>query len=239
MSNIKAHENFDILFTADGSPTLAVAHGEKMHSMDGAFSESLYIYGSAIEKALHLPSPKVLSMGLGLGYNELLTLSYFLKNNIHDFFIASYEKETFLIEYFLKWLHHETNPLSHCYQQIASRLEEKFEFAPGELRAFAEDRESDMKIHLYHELTPQNETNQKFHSILYDAYSGKTDSELWQQDYLENFIVNYCDTSFCNFTTYAATGNLTRALKAQGFTVEKKSGYGNKRESTYALRLSS
>lgn len=215
-----------------------VSEGEKMHSMDGALSESIYIYGSAIEKCLQVPRPAILSMGLGLGYNELLALCYFYKNKVEDFYIASFEKEAFLIEYFLRWIHNESNPLSHCYQQIASQLEEIFEIPHDELRLFMEQSESNLKVHFFHELTLENQTRKKFNSILYDAYSSATNQELWQQNHLETFMKNYCDSQFCNFATYAATGNLTRALKAQGFDVEKKAGYGNKRESTYGLRVS-
>ena len=40
----------------------------------------------------------------------------------------------------------------------------------------------------------------------------------------------------CYFSTYAATGNLKRALKEKGFLLEKKAGFGFKRESTFATR---
>ena len=71
-------QDFTIVTTADGSPSLSIedssGYVEKMHHAAGAMSESIYIYGEAVQKVLDRRWPlRVLSVGLGLGYNELIT----------------------------------------------------------------------------------------------------------------------------------------------------------------------
>lgn len=74
--------------TADGSPTVRIQNqdgslSEAMHSLRGALSETVYIYGTAISTCLERNfSPRVLSMGLGLGYVELLSSALFLKAGV-------------------------------------------------------------------------------------------------------------------------------------------------------------
>ncbi|MCJ8275588.1 MAG: hypothetical protein MJK18_02010, partial [Bdellovibrionales bacterium] len=108
----------DILHTADGSPTLSLSGGEKMHSMDGAFSESLFIYGSNVEKGLETKAPKVLSMGLGLGYNEIMSAAFFTSKDVKNFRLCSFESVPELRNYFSSWLRGEDSPLNGCYDEI-------------------------------------------------------------------------------------------------------------------------
>ncbi|MEO0336841.1 MAG: hypothetical protein AAF202_10620, partial [Pseudomonadota bacterium] len=72
------------LTTKDGSPTLEITVegvNENMHNFHGAFSETDYIYGEALRWALASPVPtlRVLSVGLGLGYNEIMTAAWSLR----------------------------------------------------------------------------------------------------------------------------------------------------------------
>src|SRR5262245_15802711 len=72
-------ESWERVITADGSPTLVchradAAAWEPMHSLKGALGESLHVYGEAIS-ACPSPGPVILSVGQGLGYNELIALA--------------------------------------------------------------------------------------------------------------------------------------------------------------------
>lgn len=89
---------FSFQSTEDKSLTLRVSTdeglSEAMHSLKGAFSETAYIYGSAIEYDLsHGFRPRVLSLGLGLGYVELLAVGMALKYSAH---LGPDDLETFL-----------------------------------------------------------------------------------------------------------------------------------------------
>ncbi|NJL25980.1 MAG: hypothetical protein HC902_12985 [Calothrix sp. SM1_5_4] len=74
--------SIEVLTTKDGSPTLAFrredGYVEKMHHADGAVSESFYIYGEALEICRRNIGPgepvRAISVGLGLGYNELIAI---------------------------------------------------------------------------------------------------------------------------------------------------------------------
>lgn len=240
MSNSQTDILFQLHKTADGSPTLSLDGGEKMHSLDGALSESLYVYGSCLEQALdeaRLAQPRILSMGLGLGYNEWIALALLKINNIDTFDLVSYEKIPFLVSSLENWLQNNNNPLTDCYKTIVASIAEHFKLNFEELLEFAKKNLQSQHWRLMSELSIENLLDFRFNVLFYDAFSSETDKSLWSQEHLENFIDQYCQTSPCYLTTYAATGTLNRALKQKGFSVTKKPGFGKKRESTFALRL--
>ena len=76
-----------------------------MHNLRGAFSESLYIYLETLKQSLHfgLP-PSILSLGLGLAYNEMMSIAHFKQCQLEQFKIVSYEKDPALTEALLQWL---------------------------------------------------------------------------------------------------------------------------------------
>lgn len=93
------------------------------------------------------------------------------------------------------------------------------------------------------ELISKNESNnlglvsqKKFNVIFYDAFSSNTQSELWSEEFLNKFIIQFSDPSFCIFSTYAKVGSLNRSLKSNQFQFIVKKGFANKRESTLALK---
>ncbi len=79
--------------------------------------------------------------------------------------------------------------------------------------------------------------NKTFNVIFYDAFSSNTQSELWSEDFLTQFLSQFADPNFCVFSTYAKVGTLNRSLKANGFKFIPKKGFANKRESTLALKI--
>lgn len=86
----------EIVVTADGSLTLKhPEHGENYHSHLGAHQEArdLYINGSGFVAALENSQPLgVLDVGLGLGYNALITIeSWLLAKRPPDIFLLSLE----------------------------------------------------------------------------------------------------------------------------------------------------
>lgn len=237
MSNRKAHPQFDIFTTADGSPTINLDGGEKMHSLEGAFSESLYIYAKTLEKTLKLEKdPHILSMGLGLGYNELISTAIISKKGLKESLILSFEKVDFLREAFLAWLQGEDSPLVEVYDLVLKTISSNFQVEPAYLKSTTQQSHSNGHLIIKSELLPLNPLPGKFNCVYYDAFSNETDGYLWTEEHLKQFIDEYCDTN-CFFSTYAATGNLKRALKEKGFSLEKRPGFGMKRESTRAFRL--
>jgi hypothetical protein len=237
-SNRKAPFSYEILETADGSPTLSLFGGEKMHSMEGALAESEYIYRPCIEKSLMLPTPRILSMGLGLGYNEIISSALLFNYEKESFTIHSFEIHPELRDFFRSWCLGQTSPLKECYNWILTHVAALYDLQAPELKTFISQALEKEQLILDGPLPEHNPTPEGFHSLLYDAFSGETDKDLWTQDYLLQLIDEFADPELCVLSTYAATGNLKRALIEKGFAVEKKKGFGKKRESTFASRSS-
>lgn len=113
---------FQLVETADSSLTAQLiystsATSETMHSLRGAFLETVYIYGTAYDTAVRLLDqaavhaatppltrhPRVFSLGLGLGYVELLSSALSIRHN-RELRGASFEAVPELNSSFLHWL---------------------------------------------------------------------------------------------------------------------------------------
>jgi tRNA U34 5-methylaminomethyl-2-thiouridine-forming methyltransferase MnmC len=236
MSNLKSPTAIERILTADGSPTLRIGDGEKMHSIEGALSESLYIYRPCIEKALEQPTPRILSMGLGLGYNELIAAALLKQRALYDFVICSFEAHPELRSGFLCWLQGRPCRLSAVYDEVAQGVGGSFQLAGSELKESLLTALAEEKFHIQGALTELNPWPWHFHGVLYDAFSSGSDEGLWTEEHLNSFLAEYADREFCSFATYAATGSLKRSLLRAGFTLTKKKGFAHKRESTLGFR---
>lgn len=227
--------DFEILTTADGSPSLMPKGSEPMHSSKGAFSETLYIYGHGIQQSYQLTdSTNTLSVGLGLGYNELLWASFCISKKINNSFLYSFESVPYLSNSFIKWLGDSPNELTNTYDKILNLFSEEFKVEPEVIKAFLKSQHNN-NFFIHSSLTSTNNTSKKFNCIFYDAYSSSTSPDLWEEPFLLEFISNYTDST-CVLSTYAATSRLTKSLAQQGFQVKKRKGFGFKRESTFSIK---
>lgn len=224
--------------TADGSPTLRVKSSidlnlsEQMHHSAGAASETIYIYGEAIRLAQNHWKAMQTSfavVGLGLGYIEMLIA---LTTEFQFGKITSFEIENQLIENFKAWI---KNPdvEGSVYSQALLKLAEKSNKSVDVIAFKNKILVCDIKFR--GEVDALEVQNKKNQVICYDAFSKSTDSPLWEDSFLENFIENYCGDK-CIFASYAKTGSLTRALKNKGFRLINKKGFAGKREATLATR---
>lgn len=268
--------------TEDGSLTLRVDSGhdasasetpkgvagearlsEAMHSLKGAFSETVYIYGTAIETCLTKGfAPRVLSLGLGMGYVEILACALFLKK-AHELqegperasFLAATGGESFellepLRRWFVNWLFGETSEeklpadFRTAYDGILSRTAEHAGVSASEIRAHLAELVSDGRWRIRGALAADTDLGSAgrtpdgaggFGCICFDAFSSKTSPELWNEEFLKAFFAKAC-ASQCVLSTYACTGMLKRALKASGFEVTIREGFSSKRDSTFAVR---
>lgn len=224
---------FEPVSTQDGSLSLRpLGEKEGMHSKAGALSESFYIYFEALELFFNQEAlskeVSVESVGLGMGYNEILAAFCILKNEIKNKIqIISYESEESLEKLFMK------------------RLKSPKDY-PGYWRQFKKyegfDQDEVCKLLLEKMIFKGplgvdvlNSIDKKQKIILFDAYSNKTTAELWTEEFLNGYL-SLCEKGSV-FTTYAATGSLNRVFKKQGFKNLKKAGFLKKRESSLAIRL--
>lgn len=233
---------FQLEITADGSPSLrpldpATGAGEAMHHSGGAFSESLAIYAPLIREVFdRFPSPGLLSVGLGLGYNEFLVAAEG-RRKAKDYRLLSYESVPALRENLLRWLlePERDSEIGASYGDILERV------SAGDTVLARLIREDLLKRHgtgawlLRGPLGEDSLPAGRFEGFLYDAFSSKTSPELWREEFLVRFL-ELAAAPCALLSTYACTGSLKRALARNGFRVEKRPGFQGKRNSTFAIR---
>lgn len=245
----KHMQGFHFITTEDGSPSLRlqISRGEDeplseaMHSLKGAFSETLYIYGTAIELAMKERfTPRVLSMGLGLGYVELLAAGLAVKNDVSDFGGESFEIVPELREWFGTWLTGGEIPseFAKTYDDIEGRTSRHLELKPGAAKAALAESILAGRWQVREALTPSTKFSGLFGAICFDAFSSKSTPELWSEEFLMSFLAKAGAPS-CVLSTYACTGALKRSLRNSGFEVQIREGFSSKRDSTFAVRRTS
>lgn len=242
-------KTFTFESTLDGSPTLRIGSpgseelSEAMHSLKGAFSETLYIYGSAIKTAFEKGfSPHILSMGLGLGYVEILAagLALKFKDSVDngELRIESFESLPELRDHLISWLLDEEScpsDFAAAYNEILRRTCEETAASSDELKGFLKLLYTTERWKIRAALTHETEFNTRFGCICFDAFSSKSTPEVWGEAFLKGFLEKTADRT-CVLSTYACTGNLKRALRDAGFAVEIRPGFSSKRDSTFAVR---
>lgn len=213
--------------TEDGSPTLK-GGSEAMHSQSGAFGESCHVYGRALEDVRSLmESPRICSVGLGLGYCEFLCAVYYEEPRL-----VSFEKVTELSERFTHWVRGEGVPI---YDEIERLFGHKFEFTPGQLRSRLRYSLDEGYWQIRSDIKSDLEANEHFEVMLYDPYSEQTDPELWTESFIESLVHGHMAPKSI-FATYAAKGTLNRVLKRSGFEIYFDEGFAKKRGCTLARR---
>lgn len=234
--------NHQPIITEDGSPSLLTTYSsgvtERMHHFRGALTESIYIYLPAVEWALEKTSnPSIMSLGLGLGYNELLAIGAGIKKSgTAKLALVTFENDQELRTQFSQWLNGDsTSPLSATYETVLSQVAAALGVDPNPLKNESARLLGDASWDLRGSF-PENLTGtDRFNSILYDAFSAKMDEPLWSEDHLTGFLMAHAAPKAA-FATYAAKGTLKRALKTCGFEFGYKEGFGGKKESTFATR---
>ena len=237
---------FEWVETGDGSPSVRLWKEDQapecMHHSGGALSESLYIYGEAFEKAMEF-TPKgtplrVLSLGLGLGYNEMIATALAVRaGRISDLYIDSFESEDFLNQSLQSWLSEQVGDAdwTSVYDKILDLLSRKVDVPTDKLRTTLADLKIEERWNLNEALTEKTEIKEAFSCLFFDAFSSGATPELWGEEFITNFLKE-ASAEKCVLTTYACTGNLKRALKANDFVVELRDGYANKRHSTWGFK---
>lgn len=229
---------------------------ETMHSLRGAFLETVYIYGTAYDTAVRLLDqavlnpvsesaplttrhPRVFSLGLGLGYVELLSSALSIRHD-RELHGASFEAVPELNSSFLHWLGLDgTGSVpAHVYDDILHRTAKETGVSDALIKSRLKEAIQSHAWLIEGPLTSElasTSLETPFHCIAFDAFSGKSTPELWTREFLDSFLDKAC-APVCALSTYACTGHLKRALQAAGFTLNIREGYASKRDSTLATR---
>ncbi len=246
----EAPARFYFVTTEDGSQSLRFQtpgddetplFSEAMHSLKGAFSETDYIYGTAVRQVLSSRwEPSFISLGLGLGYIEILTTGLAAQHSPHSETeqIESFEIDADLREYFAKWIQGDDqvpNQFAKIYDDILARTAALTAVPGHSIKGRLKNSLLRGRLLLRGELTTATEFQKKFTGFLFDAFSAKSTPNLWQEDFLTRFLQTTA-TPNAVFATYACTGALKRALRGCEFQLKIREGFASKRDSTYAVR---
>lgn len=217
-----------ITLTADGSNTLFnETIGEHYHSKHGALQESKHVFIEAGLKhvAANQREISILEIGFGTGLNFLLTLEHAVAQNLELKYTGL---EAFPLE--LEALK-STGYQQYVPENIWNSLENNYlealkapvELSPGQ------------ELVIPHTTLDQFQAPATFDLVYYDAFSVQHQPEMWSDE----IIAHTC--SFLKpggtFVTYAITGKLKRALKSNGFTIQKLPGAPGKREMLRGTKL--
>lgn len=229
-------KGFQWHITKDASPTLSPIHGENMHSHHGALSESLYLYQPALNSLNEKGKGKlksILSLGIGLAYNEMIFAAEAIRGGWSHFYLESFENQDFLLKALTQWL--QPHSSSKVYPIPCLWVSQHYKIEPQKIRKFLHQAVNEGKWKIRGALDRNTSFDRPFHCILFDAYSSQTSPELWTEEFLSDFLAKTA-LPHCIFSTYAATGSLTRSLNEHGFKVTLKKGFGKKRACTWAQR---
>ena len=229
------HAGFSIEYTKDGSPTLRLPdQGESMHHSGGAAAETRYIYAEPINEVHRLLAFKCKTciVGLGLGYIEIAWALSLLNKQIQPntkLTFHSFEIVDDLKTHFLHWLNSDQKSI---YDLVVEKMTDRFSIS--EVKAVL-----NLALHCGSSLESDFSQGQllpiKWNVICYDAFSQKTNEQLWQSEFLDLFLKNNTATD-CLLTTYACTGVLRKTLNENDFTFIKRPGFLGKRDSSLAYR---
>jgi tRNA U34 5-methylaminomethyl-2-thiouridine-forming methyltransferase MnmC len=219
-----------IIQTADGSNTLYnETIGEHYHSKHGAVQESRHVFINAgLKKAIENnldQSIAVLEVGFGTGLNYLLSLAYCLDNNIRLNYtgIEAYpiSEEEFLL----------TDYGQYVPAEVWGKVNSSYKSAIGDSVKLFQSQ----TLEIAHTTLTAFESSEFFDVVYFDAFSVQHQPEMWTDE----ILAHTC--SFLKpggvFVTYAITGNLKRALKKAGLTIEKLPGAPGKREMLRAYKI--
>lgn len=218
-----------IITTADGSKTIHLeAWNEHYHSKHGAIQEAKHVF---IKHGLHHFVDKtecrelaILELGFGTGLNAFLTCieAEILNLQIGYFGIEGYpvsKEEIDQLNYTeLVSKDHEGHfqSIHKCPWEEACNITSFFKLTK--------------KKQLFSEINAQH----TFDIIYFDAFGPRVQPELWTEAHFEKMYNALKENGV--LVTYSAKGDVKRALKANGFTVERLQGPPGKRHMLRATK---
>jgi hypothetical protein len=179
-----------------------------------------------------------------MGYNEILTVLYFLKNkrDLTKLKLFSYEKDLFLYDLFNQWIAQEDSSVS---DSIFDQVYDGIQRATAHLLPLISKSEVKQAMRWLLEdkgwvqsgpVSNVSDFHGPFDVVFYDAFSAKTNDFLWTEEFLNDFFKSKLNPVFV-FSTYACTGKLKRVAGLNNATFEKRDGFKGKRNSSRIIRV--
>lgn len=224
-----------IITTADGSKTIQIEEwNEQYHSIHGALQEARYVfikqglqhYRTFLDQDFKDKHHKVsiLEIGFGTGLNAFLTLTEAedLNLNINYIGVEAYPVENT-----------EISQLDYA-QLVDSKhrmyFQELHQVSWGSLHEITTSFSLEKRQQYFDEISDEN----AFDLIYFDAFGERVQPELWKE---EIFVKMYKALRPSGvLVTYAAIGEVRRAMTRLGFTVERLPGPPGKRHMLRATK---
>ncbi len=204
----------ELIVTGDGSHTIFVPElNEQYHSVNGAVTESEYVY---IEKGFRfckVKNPTVFEVGFGTGLNCLLTLAEATRSQRHTKYI-SIEKYPLEKEMIQKLNYGSLVPGADDFWK-------KIHFAPWNEATKISEFFTLKKLNADF-LDYQFENGDKADVIYFDAFGPDKQPEMWTPAVFSAIFKTTSENGI--FVTYSAKGEVRRQLAACGFVMERLPG---------------
>lgn len=207
------------VITQDGSITFkAGEQGEHYHSVNGAITESEYVFIENGLKAHSLKNIRIFEVGFGTGLNAFLTLVHAseLKANVHYSAIELFPLEKSLYdllnyhEFYPKEFYRYQNLINDAVWGKSVQISDSF---------LLQKINSALQNHSF-------ERN-SYDIVYFDAFSPQAQPEMWTTEVFCKIFDSMKDSGI--LVTYSASGNVRRSMEYAGFSIEKLKGPPGKR----------
>ena len=234
MENNLLYNDYELVVTDDGSHSIRFATiDEGYHSTHGAIKEAMHVYilPNMAQHIGSLNTINVFEMGFGTGLNAFLSYLYAKANNCQVHYTAV---EAYPVP---KDIYTRLNYAELCINEIQTLYPEAdFDNCINDfVKLHTAEWNSATRITTQFTLTKHHCTIQDinlpknlYHSIYYDAFAPQFQPELWSNDIFDKLCLASAPQVI--LTTYCCKGDVKRALKASGYTIEKLPGPKGKRE---------
>ena len=167
-----------------------------MHNLKGALSESLYIYQPVIAHSWEGgPFKSMLSVGLGLGYNEMIVAAEAIRGAWTSYYLESFESQDLLRDLLLDWLRGESH--NGVHNLLSQGLCRHYQLDPEEVRCFLLRALELGHWKIRGAIDSDTQFECPFNGLLFDAYSSKTSPELWDRRVSGRSFVECHSTKLC------------------------------------------
>ena len=202
----------EIKLTSDGSTTIHLPDWEEhYHSIHGAIQEAYHVYIAQGLKAKEGPNISILEMGFGTGLNCFITfleranlLINYVGVEAYPVVKSEYDQLNYVTE-----LHAEQN--TAIFETLHSASWEK-------THAIRNGFTLTKRKQLFKDVNDVN----SYDVIYFDAFAPNIQPELWTEAIFKNMYRALKINGI--LVTYAAKGDVKRALKAVGFSVKRLPG---------------
>ncbi len=213
--------------TSDGSATFYLPDfDDHYHSVNGAFTESEYVFVEKGYRHSNASAPKVLEVGFGTGLNCLLT-AHEAQLKKRSTFYTAIDKNPIPLGNALLLDYGKLIPgdgqllfsaIHSCEWNIPVKISPWFSL----LKIQADFTRPELKL------------TSRYDVIYFDAFGPEKQPEMWKGELLLNLFEVTQENGV--FVTYSAKGEVRRNLAAAGYSVEKLPGPPGKKEMLRAIK---